>query len=306
MTTRTKHNGFDVYTIISSDGKTRASFVPEKGGAGSSLIMPWQDGERELLYQHTHFWEHGNSHLPGGWPFIFPICARIAREKIFGNYLYDGEIYNLPIHGFASAMAWEVKTTDREDRLILTLESTAETLRCYPFHFRIELEYVVTDKKFICYQRYSNTGTKPMPYYAGFHPYFLTPPPPTQKAEVMLNYHALRRFRYNADLTDLIGTQELLSMPISIADPTINEQLVELDKNKSISLTYPDGFKINWLVIGEKDPEMFRYVQTYTQTAEPFICVEPWMGVPNALNSVSGVRWLNPGESESGVSQLWV
>lgn len=371
MAIHTIQNTFDVYTIVSTDGHTRASFVPEKGGVGSSLIMPWTKKhhhdsahtkddhageraasnivERELLFQHPHFWERGNPSLPGGWPFIFPICARIARNGVFGSYYYDGTTYNLPIHGFASAMPWRVKAGNgnvssqsqsppqqqqqqhhHDDRITLVLEETYDTLRCYPFRFRIELEYRVENNKFICYQTYTNTGDKPLPYYGGFHPYFLTPPPEVaheecehgakqqkismaqrllmlgKKDEVILNYKPTRRFRYNEDLTDLVGTQELFKLPTSITNPIINEQLVELGgEDKTITLAYPDGYILSLRADGVEDANMFRYVQLYTQPTEPFICIEPWMGFPNALNSVYGVRWLQPGQSEHGVLQLW-
>ena len=34
---------------------------------------------------------------------------------------------------------------------------------------------------------------------------------------------------------------------------------------------------------------------------QPFFCVEPWMGHPNAMNTVAGVHWLAPGGSVRGV-----
>jgi galactose mutarotase-like enzyme len=306
MVIKSTLNTYDVYTIISPDGQTSASFVPEKGGVGSSIIMPWEGKPRELLYQHDHFWERGNTNLPGGWPFIFPICARIAREGILGNYLYDGEIYNLPIHGFASAMPWQVTRSSAAERLTLTLTETEATLKCYPFHFRISLEYEVENGRLLCHQTYTNTGTKPMPYYAGFHPYFLTPPPHQGKEKVMLDYKPIRRFRYNEHLTNLIGTQELFNLPASIADPLINEQLVELGKNKLVTLAYPEGYTLHMIAEGMEDENLFPYVQLYTVPTEPFICAEPWMGFPNALNSVLGARWLQPRHSEHGTLQLWL
>lgn len=305
MATQSICNTFDVYTITSPDGNTRASFVPEKGGVGSSLIMPWQNNDRELLYQHKHFWQRNNTSLPGGWPFIFPICARIERDGIFGNYLYDGELYNLPIHGFAASLPWQViNNPNQPDKITLVLTETPATLKNYPFCFKIELEYSVANNKFTCRQKYTNTGTKPMPYYAGFHPYFLTPPPQQGKEKVILDYKPLRRFRYNERLTDLVGTQELFTLPSSITNPIINEQLVELGENKNIILSYPDGFKITLQANGVEDTNLFRYVQLYTQEHESFICIEPWMSFPNALNSILGVRWLQPGQSEHGVLQL--
>lgn len=298
-----KQNNFDVYHIYADDGITQAAFVPEKGGVASSIILPFQGNAREILFQHTHFWERGNQHLPGGLPFIFPICARIERDRVFGNYLYDGHLYNLPIHGFASHQAWEC-TVIATDALRLTLTDNAETLKQYPFNFRVELEYKINAGSLICYQTYTNTGKKAMPYYAGFHPYFLTPQPQAEKAKVMLVYKPKRRFLCNERLTDVIGEQPLFKVPASVADPQINEQLTQLGADKNIKLQYPDGFELKMQASGVEDVNMFSYVQLYTQAEQPFICVEPWMAFPNALNSVFGVRWLASGQSEKGILTL--
>jgi len=301
----TKTNNFDVYTIISNDGSTQASFVPEKGGVGSSIIMPFNHEKRELLFQHTHFWERDNPHLPGGWPFLFPICARIERNNIAGNYLYDGHLYNLPIHGFAPYLPWEV-TSHAADNLTLKLCSNSKTLAVYPFHFCVELKYQVTNSILTCSQTYRNTGNKPLPYYAGFHPYFLTPPFNHGKEKVKVNFNASRHFKYNEKLTDLVGEQELLKLPATITDSALNEQLNMLSKNKIVTLTYPDGLKINIEAQGVEDSDLFNYLQMYTQPQEPFICLEPWMSFPNALNTVAGVRWLKPQTKEHGLLKLWI
>lgn len=294
-----------VYTIASTDGSTTASFVPEKGGVGSSIIMSDRHQERELLFRHPHFWERNNSHIPGGWPFLFPVCARLERANIAGNYLYDGQIYNLPIHGFAPYLPWEV-TAHTGDTLTMKLCATPKTLAIYPFNFCVELTYKAANKILTCAQRYTNTDEKPLPYYAGFHPYFLTPPATNGKEKVFVDFKATRRFKCNEKLTDLIGEQELLALPASIADPKINEQLSLLGKNKIITLSYPDGLKINMEADGVEDPNLFNYLQLYTQPTEPFICLEPWMSFPNALNTVQGVRWLKPNQSEHGILKLWI
>ena len=55
---------------------------------------------------------------------------------------------------------------------------------------------------------------------------------------------------------------------------------------------------------GIDDPSFFSYVQLYTIPEQPFFCVEPWMSFPNAMNTVSGVRWLQPGQTECGILTL--
>lgn len=153
---------------------------------------------------------------------------------------------------------------------------------------------------------YTNHGDRPMPYYAGFHPYFATTPPGQGKNHVILNFHPERRFRYNQRLTDLVGEQPLLHLPSPVTNPEIHEQLMKLGEDKECHLIYPDQDVIMMAAEGVEDPDLFPYVQIYSPADQPFVCVEPWMSYPNALNSIEGVRWLAPGQSEHGVLRLWL
>src|SRR5205814_7659569 len=128
------------------------------------------------------------------------------------------------------------------------------------------------------------------PYYAGFHPYFLTPEPGVGKQQVILNFHPQRRLRYNQRLTEIVGEQPLFTVPISVANPEIHEQLLQLGEDKEINLSYPGRDIIRMAAQGVEDPDLFSYLQIYTPQDQPFVCVEPWMAPPNALNSATGVR----------------
>ena len=286
--------------IISSNQKTTATFLPEWGGTVSSLMMPNMDDiSQERLYRHDFFNQPPWAHFPGGAPFCFPICGRLERGGKTGTYYYDGKTYQMNIHGFAWQLPWKVKKQE-SDSVTLVLESSDETLKQYPFHFRVELKYQVKDGEFICFQTYENTGEIPMPYAAGFHPYFLTPPANAGKEKVTLHYQPTRRFVYNEKLTDLIGETALFSLPTSIANTEINEQLTMLGENKNVELHFPSGEILSIEAQGREDPNLFSYLQLYTIPDRSFICVEPWMSFPNALNTVQGMRWLQPGKSEHG------
>lgn len=298
-------HGQTVYRITSDDQSTCMRFIPAKGGMAYSLTMNIAGKARELLYCHDNLWDTHYDDLLGGWPFLFPICARIARNGEFGVYLYDGQHYKLPIHGFAPYLPWQVKShTDHS--LCLSLEDNEQTQAMFPFAFRIELDYVVKANQVICLQRYYNRDDKPMPYYAGFHPYLNTTAFSDNKQDVMLQYQPIRRLRYNADLTDIIGEQAVFALPKSVSDPAINEQLTLVGENKLVQLSGPEAWKLNLEVQGLEDEFLFPYVQLYTMADKPFFCIEPWMSFPNAMNSMKGVRWLAPGSMEEGILNLWL
>ena len=271
----------EVFTISSSDGSTHASLFPQRGGVGSSIIMPDGDKQRELLFLHEYFWQKELSDLPGGWPFLFPVCARVERNGSMGSYLFEGHIYQMPMHGFAWRSAWEVLEDQKPDELVMGLRDDGSThSKYFPFSFEIKLFYKVTHGILTCEQVYTNLSDRSLPYYAGFHPYFLTPPPGQGKEQVILDYQPTHQYRYNERYTDLVGECELFQLPTAIVNPKINEQLTKVGTNKVVRLIYPDGFKLQIMAAGIEDSNLFSYIQLYTIPEKPFFCVEPWMSFP--------------------------
>ena len=305
MAEKNTQHSITTYTIKSTDGASQMTFLPERGGSASSLIMPTKNGAKELLFQHDFFWSDDWHDLPGGWPFLFPVCARLERNGQRGVYLYDGKQYTLPIHGFSWFMPWDV-IDESEDSITLRLKASTETLRDYPFNFEIILRYHITHGSLSCHQTYINHGHQPMPYYAGFHPYLKTPDLHAGKEHVTVDYRPLKRFKYNEKFTDVIGEQPLFDLPIAITDPNATEQLTLLGEDKEARLHYPDHTTLHMTVEGLEDPNLFPYLQLYTREEKPFFCVEHWMAFPNAMNTVQGVRWLAAGEQETGLLKLWL
>ena len=284
------------YTITATDQQTQAVIVPAQGGWLSSLTFPFPSGVREILYQHPFAWETPLIDLPGGVPFLFPVCARISRNNQAGMYLYDGKQYHLKIHGFSWYQAWEVVHVHTQS-IDMVLRATQETRRNYPFQFEVRLQYCIFPGKIECHLTVRNEESScAMPYYAGFHPYFSIP---GNKAKTTVDFKAIRRLRYNDTLTDIIGEQSILKTPVTLSDSAINEQLSILGQDKSVVLQYDNHESICITLTDNADH--FPYVQLYHILEKPFFCIEHWMGFPNAMNTVSGVRWLQPGASESAV-----
>ena len=293
-------NGLKVWRIESADRAVRVCVVPEIGAAVSSLEI----GGRELLYQHPHFWEPDTDRTRGGFPFLFPVCGRLERNGEAGAYLYDGRIYRMKIHGFSTRMPWAVSGAAGTDGLTLTLRNSDQTRELYPFRFAVTLRFRALPDSLVIEQEYANTGDRPMPYYAGFHPFFATPGPDAGKARAQVDFRPVRQLAYNERLTDIAGVRPPPAFPASVCDPAINEVLTEVGADKTARLIQPDGFEIRMAAEGVEDPDLFRYIQLYTMPERPFFCIEPWMAFPNALNAVSGSRWLAPGQKESGVLRV--
>lgn len=298
------HEGFKVHRIRSASGVSEAAVVPELGAIVSALRLPAPGGAREVLYQHPHFWDPAAERTRGGIPFLFPVCGRLERDGMGGTYLVNGTLRAMKIHGFAMRGPWQVVKANGGALTVALVDSPA-TRESFPYAFRVELVFRFEGEAFVIDQLYSNPGHEAFPYYAGFHPYYLTADPGPGKDATILDYRPVRRWVYNSRLTDVCRTEAAAEMPRSVSDPTINEALTEVGADREVRLVHPDGLVLHSRADGVEDAGMFPFVQLYTMTDRPFFCAEPWMGFPNALNTVAGARWLAAGQSERGRLTVW-
>src|SRR3989344_422417 len=285
----------DLMDIRSETGEVVMRSSPQHGGTATSLQFQGQ----ELLYTRPSFGKTHKLDLDGGFPFLFPVCGRLERGGKLGRYSYHHSYYDLPIHGFAPYLAWDVINRDAH-QLELQLTHSEKTLPHYPFHFTVCLDYQLTGRELICKQTVINCDTKPMPYSCGFHPYFRV----EDKARTLIKYDVVKCIAYNERLTDVIGEKPCFNLPTPLNNPALNEQLTMIGPNKKVQLQFPDGLVLILEAQGLEEANMFPYIQLYHRADEPFFCVEPWMSVPNALNTVSGMRWLLPGQTEHAVIRL--
>ena len=295
MGTEHRH-GVDEVTITAEDGKTRASFIPEWGGIGSSLVLPFDGEPVETLYQRDGFWDPKMDRTRGGLPYLFPICGRLERDGEAEIYLYGGQRFRLPIHGFSLRVPWRMEQASG-DTIDLALSDTPATREAYPFSFELRVVWTVQPGRLLGEQRLTNTGEGALPFYAGFHPFFRTPPPGEGKEDVRVTLDAVRRLRYNRTLSDIAGDAPALTFPRPATDATLNESLHEVTPGAAARVDLPDGRWITLRAGGDKRIGGFPFIQCYTVQDQPFFCVEPWMGHPNGLNTVCGTCLLAPGAS---------
>ncbi len=284
MATESIQNGFGVLSLASPDGAVRADVVPELGGIVSSLRVA---GGRECLFRHDVFWDPATPETRGGIPLLFPICGRLRKDGTPGRYHVGDRPYVLPIHGFAMRRPWTVADASRSDAVRLRLADSAETRAIYPFAFELELAYSVSAAGLTCRLSVRNAGDVPMPYSAGFHPYFLA-------ASAVFEAHPRARHLYNEDKTDVVGSAPPPPFPMSAADEQVNGLLLEMGADNETKIRLPDGFEIR-----QTASSLFRFRQFYALPGQPFFCDEPWMAPPGALNRPGAARVLAPGQDES-------
>jgi len=278
-------------TICSVDHSTSATFIPSRGGIGSSLIMPCGGNSQEMLFLRDNF-RTGEENI-GGWPFLFPVCGRHMSNGQLRKYQWNGTTYDMPIHGFAMRKSWTVEEQGT-DFVVMSLTVDAKTLSCYPFRFYVRLTYTVSSGSIRCDQHYENRGREPMPFYAGFHPYFKLDD--ADRANWTINGAITATGLYDESFTSITGWNPVAEDVNALLSGNAQRVLM-IKSDRPLVLVKNGTHYLKLIANGPVDTAAFPFVQLYRSGEDPFICIEPWMGLPNGLNRPGDVPMIPIGES---------
>lgn len=259
--------------IIQNPSGLRVVILPEKG---ATVISLQKDG-REFLYCDPE--NLASPERPRcGIPFLFPIFGRLQD----GKYTWEGQEYEMAIHGFAHTSSWQV-AEHTPDCLRLVLEANEETLQQYPFRFRVTLAFQAEETGLTLRQVYENCDIKNIPYNYGFHPYFATNKLENLSvettADTFWDFSAGQKpFGHGTVSLKLPeGAPETGAVFMGVHSPTILHNPAE---NRRLTMEFDETYptQVLWHMAGK-----------------PFLCVEPINGTANGLNT--GVYFtLAPGE----------
>jgi galactose mutarotase-like enzyme len=246
-----------------------------------ALISDFSVDGQSLLKLTDEFSPDGSGWPAGGIPFLFPVAGRSFSKGVSGRYNAFGKEWPMPIHGFAYGLPWTVKKTAK-DSVQLELTSSETTLSLFPWHFRIRYEVAIRNRTLELKTKITNLGCledskAPMPIAPGFHPYFNTSPEgPFPARELQVEMVANTVLRVSAQG----GVDKQTDFPTM---PTYS-----LDQAFFANGIFPIKSPATFKLLGPKyqlsvsSPES-KYLVFWTKNRDSFQCIEPWLGVPDAL-----------------------
>ncbi|MFO0756826.1 MAG: galactose mutarotase [Byssovorax sp.] len=264
-------------TLIDDAADSRATLAPSRGG----MVIAWQVRGRDLLYLDRSTFDDRTKNVRGGIPVLFPSPGKLAGDA----YSFQGTRGSLGQHGFARNLPWDLAATSTGEAAsaTLTLGPTDATRAAYPWDFRLEYTYSLRGPALDIAMVIENHGTSPMPFGAGFHPYFAVPR--ADKTRAQIPTRATRAF-------DNRSKQEVAFTGFDFSAPEVDLHL--RDHGGSVaSLGLPE---VEIALTGS--PELDRWV-VWSLHDKDFICVEPWSCPGDALNTGEGLMLLAPGARQS-------
>ena len=260
-------------------------------------------GATEYLWQaDPKFWARHS-------PVLFPIVGSVW-DKL---YRVDGKVYELGQHGFARDMDF-VKVEGNDTEVFYRLESNDETLKKYPWPFRLEIGYKLKGNTIEVIWRVYNPGTEEIYFQIGAHPAFYYPDYDPETDE--RGYFSFDRSEgleciriMEKGCVDAV-TKYPLEIPQDGLLPlrkdtfdVIDTIMLQDSQIGRVTLHRNDGTP--WLSLKFTAPVVGLWSPP-TKNA-PFICIEPWYGRCDRAGYTGDYRqkdWVNrlePGKEFEGI-----
>lgn len=246
-------------------------------------------------------WDGDPAVWHGRAPILFPVIGLLEG----GRYLFKGVSYRMPKHGFARHSIFEI--VDQETAAVnLRLAASEATRAIYPFEFKLDIRFSVTDVVLSIVAIIANTGDTDMPASFGFHPALRWPLPFGQPRDE----HSIRFERtepapvrrINADgfllaepqQTPVVGDTLALRDDLFVDDALIFDQLIS--RRARYGATQGPHLTVDFAD--------FPTLGVWTKPGAGFICIEPWQGFSDPVGYAGDIRdkpgiiEIGPGDSK--------
>lgn len=210
-------------------------------------------------------------------PVLFPFVGRAKN----GEYVYKGNIYKMPLHGFARKKEFEVVELDN-CHAVLKTEADSGTKKIYPFDFSLTQAFYLTQSGVKVKWTVQNKGNEDMYFSIGAHPGFMCRLQEGNKSVSFYDRKGKRMTSYENSLVEegmFSGKTARIEIPDGLQHITEhtfdndalvleNEQasrvaLVESDGTEYVSVSFDAPAVGVWSVPGNRGS---------------FVCIEPWYG----------------------------
>ena len=232
---------------------------------------------KNTITSKEYLWQGNPAYWARRAPVLFPIVGKVNNN----TYKVDGQSYELPQHGFARDMHFDL-IDHVENSLTYVLKSNEETLKTYPYKFEFYIKYSLEDNRVIVNYEVKNVDERPIWFSLGAHPAFNCP---MEKNEQFSDYYI--EFEKPETVSTLLlenGLRNGQQAPLLIDQDTLpldwglfeNDALILNDlKSRTVSLK---STKSKHSI--KMDFTGFPYLGIWSKKGgAPFVCLEPWMGV---------------------------
>lgn len=255
------------------------NLIKIKINAYGAELISLKNKENNLEY----IWEANPEVWARHAPVLFPIVGKLKND----SFIYEGQKYILPQHGFARDKKFKILNKEAKS-ISLKLTSDPETLKNYPFYFELITTYTLDGNRLTVHHQVKNTETTEMYFSIGAHPGFRCPLGNESFEDYFLEFEKEETFvRQKIKDSLLSGEEEIVKTNSNIIP--LNRMLFKED-----ALVFK-GLKSKYISIKNKindrhvkvSLEGFPFLGIWTKMTDKatFVCIEPWQGIADHYKS---------------------
>lgn len=253
-----------------------------------------------LPQQLEYLWQ-GNPQIWNGQAYnLFPVVCALANDQ----FSHKGNTYTLQKHGFARKMEFElVKQTP--ESLTFLLKDTPKTLEQYPFSFRLFITYRLEGNQLFHSFKVENPNQKTLYFSVGGHPAFNLAVFEGETIEdYYLEFEKTEKVSRLVDATGFLKAQDLYlndEKIIPIKSDTFKDDALVFGNLQSENIFIKNKNGKYQVKVGINE---FPYLGLWAKQNAPYVCIEPWQGIPDAPEGYSDIS-LKKGIVSLEPKQTW-
>lgn len=228
-------------------------------GAELSSIINKKENKEMLWQGDSQFWGRKS-------PVLFPVVGKYKN----GKTTYEGKEYHSGQHGFARDSDFTL-IEKTESKLSFELLSNEETLKQYPFRFRLVCSFELDNNKIIVGWNVENIDDKKIYFSIGAHPAFYC-----EKSKTVLSMNG-ENLKYNLINADGLYTAPKYDVESNFVlhDNIFDNDALIIENSEVNEISLIDNDK-KYLTV-KFDTPLFG-IWSPTKKNAPFVCIEPWFG----------------------------
>ena len=253
--------------LILSNNQIEATFSTK----GAELLSVIKDGQEKIWIGDSDVW-------PAHAPVLFPICGGLRDDK----YIYEGKEYTLQKHGYIRFAEFEVESHS-DTRLVFLHRWDSETISQFPFHYELRVIYTLEGSVLKVDYKVKNLDETPMYYSVGAHEGYYCP-------EGIEEYSIIFDKRENLDSNILNGNlleHEIVNVGENTCELPLKYEYFAVDalvflnlNSRKVSLkNRKTGVEVG---LEFEDHDFFLL---WTKPGAKYICMEPWCGCQDFVDS---------------------
>ena len=243
------------------------ALISTKGAELKSVV---KDGKEYLWDGNPDIWS-------GQAPLLFPICGGLKDDK----YRFEGKEYTLKKHGFARLSEFEIERKE-EASITFILRSKEEIKKQYPFDFELRVTYTLIENKIDVAYSVKNVGSGDMYFSIGAHEGYACSGGIEEYSLVFDKEENLTCNILDGNLLEYntYSVGEGRELPLKYDFFAIDALTFLNLKSRGVDLVHKTTGKSLRV-----EYDGFDYLFVWTKPNANYICIEPWCGIPDFVDS---------------------